>query len=189
MSDFKPLLDPQQALSSYLADMLDDELPEAADVSAAPEPVADSTVTTTAPVVIRPALPFQALLFEVNGFSLALPLMVLDGIEKWPDVTLSKMPGKPAHYLGLLSKPQQHTQVIDPAAIFSADAALNATPAYILLVDDKRWGIAVSSVKKVITVTETDIRWRDAGQRPWLLGTLVNGLTSVIALPKLIESF
>lgn len=189
MSDFKPLLDPQQALSSYLADMLADDLPEVADLSTAPEPVADSIVTATAPAVIRPALPFQALLFEVNGFSLALPLMVLDGIEKWPDVTLSKMPGKPAHYLGLLSKPQQHTQVIDPAAIFSADAALNATPAYILLVDDKRWGIAVSSVKKVITVTETDIRWRDAGQRPWLLGTLVNGLTSVIALPKLIESF
>lgn len=189
MSNSKPLLDPQKALSSYLSDLLT-ELPEVeSSILVASEPFVDMLVNTADSDEIRLSLPFQALLFEVNGFSLALPLMVLDGIEKWPDVTLSKMPGKPAHYLGLLSKPQQHTQVIDPSAIFSDNVAIATTPGYILLVDDKRWGIAVSSVKKVITVTENEMRWRDAGQRPWLLGTLLNGLTSVIALPKLIALF
>lgn len=92
MSDFKPLLNPRKALSNYLFNLLP-ELPEAeSSILVASEPVTDMPVNTADSDEIRISLPFQALLFEVNGFSLALPLMVLDGIEKWPDVTLSKMP-------------------------------------------------------------------------------------------------
>ena len=112
MSESKPLLDQQDALQQYLQDMLN----EAAFTA---KPIAEQPVDIS-PVIAepsQPATPFQALLFEVNGLSLALPLDQLDGIEKWPVAPLPKIADKPAHYLGLLSRPGLHTQVVDPSAV------------------------------------------------------------------------
>lgn len=184
MSEHKPLLDQQDALQHYLQDMLN----EAAFSDT--RPATEQPVITQVPLdnPAMPATPFQALLFEVRGLSLALPLDQLDGIEKWPATTLPKIADKPAHYLGLLSRPGLHTQVVDPGHILHADTADQQAPRYILLVANKRWGLAVSSVKKVLTINDGDCKWRQPGQRPWFAGTLLSGLTHVLDLPELLRA-
>lgn len=185
MSEQKPILDQQDALQQYLQDMLN-EAAFSADHSEAENIV----VTPDAPIITPPTVttPFQALLFEVQGLSLALPLDQLDGIEKWPATTLPKIADKPAHYLGLLSRPGLHTQVVDPAAVLQADHCEPQTPRYILLVDNKRWGLAVSSVKKILTIETDDCKWRQPGQRPWFAGTVLSGLTHIVDLPALLKA-
>lgn len=183
MSESKPLLDQQDALQQYLQDMLNESAFTA-------EPVSEQTVVA-APipaVPTQPATPFQALLFEVNGLSLALPLDQLDGIEKWPVAPLPKIADKPAHYLGLLSRPGLHTQVVDPSAVLQSEVNQSQPPRYILLVDNKRWGLAVTSVKKVLTIEAADCKWRQPGQRPWFAGTILSGLTHVLELPSLLKA-
>ena len=183
MSESKPLLDQQDALQQYLQDMLNE-------AAFNPEPVSEQTVVAEpAPAALsRPATPFQALLFEVNGLSLALPLDQLDGIEKWPVAPLPKIADKPAHYLGLLSRPGLHTQVVDPSAVLQSEVNQSQPPRYILLVDNKRWGLAVTSVKKVLTIEAADCKWRQPGQRPWFAGTILSGLTHVLELPSLLKA-
>jgi purine-binding chemotaxis protein CheW len=186
MSESKPLLDQQDALQQYLQDMLH----EAAFTETQAETVAPDKVIFRDEAVVpnHPATPFQALLFELHGMSLALPLDQLDGIEKWPTSALPKIADKPAHYLGLLSRPGLHTQVIDPGNVLQTDPDKTLPPRYILLVDDKRWGLAVSSVKKVLTIDGDDCKWRQAGQRPWFAGTVLSGLTHILDLSALLKA-
>lgn len=184
MSEQKPLLDQQDALQQYLQDMLNE--------AAYTEPrIEEQQVVTPQPVTniaALPATPFQALIFEVQGLSLALPLDQLDGIEKWPATPLPKIADKPSHYLGLLSRPGLHTQVVDPGIILQADTATSQAPRYILLVDNKRWGLAVTSVKKVLTIETDDCKWRQPGQRAWFAGTVLSGLTHIVNLPALLKA-
>ncbi len=183
MSESKPLLDQQDALQQYLQDMLNE-------ATFSVDPLTEKPVVampaTTPP--IQPATPFQALLFEVNGLSLALPLDQLDGIEKWPSAPLPRIADKPAHYLGLLSRPGLHTQVVDPSAVLQSEINKSQPPRYILLVDNKRWGLAVTSVKKVLTLGADDCKWRQPGQRPWFAGTILSGLTHMLDLPSLLKA-
>ncbi len=184
MSDQKPLLDQQDALQQYLQDMLN----EAAYTEPRIEEQQAVTPQTVTIIAAPPATPFQALIFEVQGLSLALPLDQLDGIEKWPAAPLPKIADKPAHYLGLLSRPGLHTQVVDPGTILQTDTTNPQEPRYILLVDNKRWGLAVSSVKKVLTIETDDCKWRQPGQRPWFAGTVLSGLTHIVDLPALLKA-
>ncbi len=185
MSEQKPLLDQQDALQQYLQDMLN-EAAFPADHSEA----SDIVMPPDAPILNqhRVKIPFQALLFEVNGLSLALPLDQLDGIEKWPATTLPRIADKSPHYLGLLSRPGLHTQIVDPAAVLQAVHYEPQTPRYILLVDNKRWGLAVSSVKKILTIETDDCKWRQPGQRPWFAGTILSGLTHIVDLSALLKA-
>lgn len=184
MSEHKPLLDQQDALQHYLQEMLNDAAFN--DISIAVEQPVITQQLSGKPA--SPATPFQALLFEIQGLSLALPLDQLDGIEKWPATVLPKIADKPAHYLGLLSRPGLHTQVVDPGKILHTDPPGTQTPRYILLVDNKRWGLAVSSVKKVLTIHDGDCKWRQPGQRPWFAGTVLSDLIHVLDLPELLRA-
>lgn len=205
MSEPKRLLDHQDALQQYLQDMLNESITTDELVETPPTPVQSPSLPTNvvahAPETIKAPQPeesapveqtisttFQALIFEVQGISLALPLEQLNGIEKWPETPLHKIADKPAHYIGLLSQPGLHTQVVDPSVVLQPESQDQRPARYILLVDDKRWGLAVTSVKKVMTITEEDCKWRQPGQRPWFAGTLLSGLTHVLDLPALLKA-
>ncbi|MDQ7072812.1 MAG: hypothetical protein Q9N32_03975 [Gammaproteobacteria bacterium] len=100
------LVNQEQALSVYLKDML--LLP--ADI----ESEQITTATTLNQVIEQTDAPipdkdwrsseFQALLFDVQGLKLAIPLHELSGILTWPEKALPKIPDKPSHYLGLYSQ-------------------------------------------------------------------------------------
>ena len=130
----------------------------------------------------------QALLFEVAGMQLALTLDELDGIENWPEEGLSQLPGQPDYIVGTLSRPKQHTQVIDLTTLITNKSSNSTDNRYILLVNNKQLGLAVSTIRHVVTLESENVRWRrEPGQRPWLAGMLMSPLSSIISLTELLK--
>lgn len=186
--------EPQQALTAYLQELLLDNEPTALPLMppALEEIPATETVETSLPIETtpRPVQDSQALLFDIAGLSLVLPLTELDGIENWPINGLTQLPGQPAHVLGMLSSPQQHTRVIDLTTLITSQSSNSEDCRYILLVNNKQLGLAVSAIHRVIRLDKENVRWRRETaktQRPWLAGMLMSPLSSIISLNELLK--
>lgn len=186
--------EPQQALTAYLQELLLDNEPTALPLTppALEEVPATETVETSPPIETtpRPVQDSQALLFDIAGLSLVLPLTELDGIENWPINGLTQLPGQPAHVLGMLSSPQQHTRVIDLTTLITSQSSNSEDCRYILLVNNKQLGLAVSAIHRVIRLDKENVRWRRETaktQRPWLAGMLMSPLSSIISLNELLK--
>lgn len=190
MSKPTRLKDPQQALSTYLQELLlDSELETPEHVAAEiPHSTALAIPETLSAIQNTPDHNSQALLFEVAGMQLALTLNELEGIENWPDEGLSQIPGYPSYVVGYLHKAKQHTQVIDLTTLISKKPINSEDNRYILLVNDKQLGLAVSAIHHVVKLDSGNVRWRrEPGQRPWLAGMLMSPLSSIISLPELLK--
>jgi len=190
MSKPTQIKDPKQALAAYLQELLLDSEPETLEQVAAE---IDQTLPVAEPesfagIENSPDKHMQALLFEVAGMQLALSLDELDGIENWPENGLSQIPGHPSYVVGTLSRPQQHTQVIDLTTLITNQSSNSDNNRYILLVDNKQLGLAVSAIRHVVKLDGDNVRWRrEPGQRPWLAGMLMSPLSSIISLPELLK--
>ena len=186
-----PIVDQQEALAVYLRDMFDEspsEITQTAPPIQETQLDADESAHETVAEDWR-SQPFQALLMDIHGLQLAIPLQQLCGIREWPDTELPRLPGKPDWYLGLLSADRLHTQVVDPGHIVlpAEMRQRSATPAYMVLIDDGRWAIACHAVSEVITLHPEDIKWRKiAGKRPWLAGTVLEKMCGILDIPALV---
>lgn len=187
--------EPQQALTAYLQELLLDNEPMALPLTtpALEERPAAKTVETSPPIETTspPMQDSQALLFDIAGLSLVLPLTELDGIENWPINGLTQLPGQPAHVLGLLSSPQHHTRVIDLTTLITSQPSNSEDCRYILLVNNKQLGLAVSAIHQVIILDKENVRWRRETaktQRPWLAGMVMSPLSSIISLDELLKT-
>lgn len=185
---------PQQALTAYLQELLLDNEPTALPLTPpALEEIPATETVETSPLIettSRPIQDSQALLFDIAGLSLVLPLTELDGIENWPINGLTQLPGQPAHVLSILSSPQQHTRVIDLTTLITSQSSNSEDCRYILLVNNKQLGLAVSAIHRVITLDKENVRWRRETaktQRPWLAGMLMSPLSSIISLNELLK--
>jgi len=183
----------EQALSAYLNDMLFEE----------PADPAFTKDTDLSQQIIKQTLsdsdkveknwrdsPFQTLLFEIQGLKLAIPLHELNGILTWPKKTMPKIAGKPDWYLGLYSQDHKHTQVIDTAHIILPNILQNSEnkPNFIILIADGKWGLACNKVNQVVTLSSEEIRWRkEAGKRPWLAGTVLDKMCSILNIDELVK--
>lgn len=190
MSKPTQIKEPKQALAAYLQELLLESEPETLEQVAAE---IDQTLPAAEPesfagIENSPDKHMQALLFEVAGMQLALSLDELDGIENWPEDGLSQIPGHPSYVVGTLSRPQQHTQVIDLTTLITNQSSNSDNNRYILLVDNKQLGLAVSAIRHVVKLEGDNVRWRrEPGQRPWLAGMLMSPLSSIISLPELLK--
>jgi purine-binding chemotaxis protein CheW len=193
MSKPTQIKEPKHALAAYLQELLlDDEL------ETLEQTATESIETVPAPPVVEPDITEtinnipdkigQALLFEVAGMQLALSLDELDGIENWPEEGLSQIPGNASYVVGTLSRPKQHTQVIDLTTLITNQSSNSEDNRYILLVNNKQLGLAVSAIKHVVKLDNENVRWRrEPGQRPWLAGMLMSPLSSIISLTELLK--
>jgi len=192
MSKPTQLKEPKQALTAYLQDLLLESEPEILQqiTTEVIEPVETDTAeeALVAEIHSSPAKDSQALLFEVAGLSLVLSLTELDGIENWPETGLTQLPGQPSYVVGMLSRSQQHTQVIDLTSLITSQSSNSEDSRYILLVNGKRLGLAVSAIHQMVTLNNENVRWRrEARQRPWLAGMLMSPLSSIISLNELLK--
>lgn len=190
MSKPTQIKEPKQALAAYLQELLLESEPEileqvASEIEQTPlvaEPEIFASIENT------PDKNTQALLFEVAGMQLALSLDELDGIENWPEDGLSQIPGHQSYVVGTLSRPKQHTQVIDLTTLITNQSSNSENNRYILLVDNKQLGLAVSAIRHVVKLEPDNVRWRrEPGQRPWLAGMLMSPLSSIISLTELLK--
>ena len=193
MSKPTQIKEPKQALSAYLQELLNDSAPETisqdiTEVPAIPAVSADKEPEILADIEQVTDKDAQVLLFEVAGMQLALKLDALDGIEIWPEQGLAQIPGHPDYVVGSLSRPQQHTLVLDLTTLITNQSSNSDNNRYILLVNNKRLGLAVSAIRHVVKLESDNVRWRrEPGQRPWLAGMLMSPLSSIISLDELLK--
>lgn len=138
--------------------------------------------------------PFEALLFDVGGLMLAVPLVSLGTIHPL-ETEITPLFGQPDWFLGILPTQTGNLKVLDTARWVMPEryqTELKDGLRFVISVEGYDWGMAVHGVSKSIRLTPDQIKWRSqAGKRPWLAGTVIEhmcALLDVSALATLIVS-
>lgn len=135
---------------------------------------------------------FEALLFDVGGLKLAVPLVSLGTIYPL-DTEITPLFGQPDWFLGIMPTQAGNLKVLDTARWvmperYSDD--LKEKLSFVISVEGCDWGMAVHGVHQSIRLQPEQIKWRSQqGKRPWLAGTVIDhmcALLDVSALASLI---
>ncbi|ELR65089.1 CheW domain protein [Photobacterium marinum] len=133
---------------------------------------------------------FQALFFEVNEVTFAVPLTELGGIHQLGEV--NHLLGRPPWYLGLMTNREHQLDVVDtarwvmPEKLSSDEHQENYR--YIVMLGESKWGLACDKLHGTETLTEQSVRWREkAGKRPWLAGMVKDKMCALIHVNELIS--
>lgn len=164
------------------------ESPPAA-VAAVPAPEPESAIATEA---WREG-EFEALLFDVGGLTLAVPLVALGSIYPL-DSEITPLFGQPDWFMGILATPAGNLKVLDTARWVMPERyqqELQDSLQFVISVDGYDWGMAVHDVSQSIRLRPDQVKWRSQqGKRPWLAGTVIDhmcALLDVAALARLIS--
>lgn len=141
------------------------------------------------------AEPFECLLFDVAGLTLAVPLVCLGSIYPLAGQELTPLFGQPEWFLGILPSHGGNLKVLDTARWVMPDRYrddFRQGLQYVISVQGYEWGLAVHHVSRSLRLEPSEIKWRtQRGQRPWLAGTVIEhmcALLDVAALAELIAS-
>ncbi|OYQ04254.1 chemotaxis protein CheW [Pseudomonas mandelii] len=141
------------------------------------------------------AEPFECLLFDVAGLTLAVPLVCLGSIYSLEGQELTPLFGQPEWFLGILPSQAGNLKVLDTARWVMPDRYrddFRQGLQYVISVQGYEWGLAVHQVSRSLRLDPNEIKWRShRGQRPWLAGTVIEhmcALLDVSALAELIAS-
>jgi purine-binding chemotaxis protein CheW len=176
--------------------------PVAAPVSAAPPPKADVVRTPAPPPppaqLGRPAWgeePFECLLFDVAGLTLAVPLVCLGTVHSLQGLELTPIFGQPDWFLGMMSTHSGNLKVLDTARWVMPERyreEFRDHLKFVITIQGYDWGLAVHKVDRSIHLQPDQVKWRSQRtQRPWLAGTVIDhmcALLDVAALAELIRS-
>lgn len=139
--------------------------------------------------------PFECLLFDVAGLTLAVPLVCLGSIFPLAGQELTPLFGQPDWFLGILPCQAGNLKVLDTARWVMPDRYrddFRQGLQYVISVEGYEWGLAVHQVSRSIRLDPNEIKWRSQRTlRPWLAGTVIEhmcALLDVAALAELIAS-
>jgi purine-binding chemotaxis protein CheW len=139
--------------------------------------------------------PFECLLFDVAGLTLAVPLVCLGSIFPLEGQELTPLFGQPDWFLGILPCQAGNLKVLDTARWVMPDRYrddFRQGLQYVISVEGYEWGLAVHQVSRSIRLDPSEIKWRTQRTlRPWLAGTVIEhmcALLDVAALAELIAS-
>jgi purine-binding chemotaxis protein CheW len=178
-----PVADPiPSAKSALVAPVVDVHLPSA------------SVQPLLAAVDGRPswaAEPFECLLFDVAGLTLAVPLVCLGSIYALAGQTLTPLFGQPDWFLGILPSSSGNLKVLDTARWVMPDRYrddFRQGLQYVISVQGYEWGLAVHQVSRSLRLDPSEIKWRSQrGQRPWLAGTVIEHMCALLDVAELAE--
>ncbi len=132
---------------------------------------------------------FEALLFDVAGLSLAVPLVTLGQIVAF-DEKLTVLHGQSAWFMGILPTAIGDIRTVN-TALFVMPERYNETfletAKYVVTINNMPWGLAVDSVNQPITLDPDDVKWRAtvSTRRPWLAGTVKSHMATLIDIPEM----
>jgi purine-binding chemotaxis protein CheW len=172
---------------------------EHAPVNGVVEPVADVHMPAQRPPVPptsdeRPQWaeePFECLLFDVAGLTLAVPLVCLGSIYPLAGHDLTPLFGQPDWFLGILPSQAGNLKVLDTARWIMPDRYrddFRQGLQYVISVQGYEWGLAVHQVSRSLRLDPNEIKWRShRGQRPWLAGTVIEHMCALLDVSELAE--
>jgi purine-binding chemotaxis protein CheW len=137
------------------------------------------------------AEPFECLLFDVAGLTLAVPLVCLGSIYPLAGHELTPLFGQPEWFLGILPSQAGNLKVLDTACWVMPDRYRDDFKQglqYVISVQGYEWGLAVHQVSRSLRLDPNEIKWRShRGQRPWLAGTVIEHMCALLDVASLAE--
>ena len=137
------------------------------------------------------AEPFECLLFDVAGLTLAVPLVCLGSIYPLAGHELTSLFGQPDWFLGILQSQAGNLKVLDTARWVMPDRYredFKQGLQYVISVQGYEWGLAVHQVSRSLRLDPNEIKWRShRGQRPWLAGTVIEHMCALLDVSELAE--
>ncbi|PLP93232.1 chemotaxis protein CheW [Pseudomonas sp. FFUP_PS_473] len=137
------------------------------------------------------AEPFECLLFDVAGLTLAVPLVCLGSIYSLAGQELTPLFGQPDWFLGILPSQAGNLKVLDTARWVMPDRYrddFRQGLQYVISVQGYEWGLAVHQVSRSLRLDPGEIKWRSQrGQRPWLAGTVIEHMCALLDVAELAE--
>ncbi|WCM52956.1 chemotaxis protein CheW [Pseudomonas sp. WJP1] len=137
------------------------------------------------------AEPFECLLFDVAGLTLAVPLVCLGSIYPLAGHELTSLFGQPEWFLGILPSQAGNLKVLDTARWVMPDRYredFKQGLQYVISVQGYDWGLAVHQVSRSLRLDPNEIKWRShRGQRPWLAGTVIEHMCALLDVCELAE--
>ena len=214
----EPVVEPQILLDEFQLAVLEEQARDARVVIApAAAPVVEALIAPVvlAPVVAQPVVevhlppsitpppvagdgrpawaaePFECLLFDVAGLTLAVPLVCLGSIYSLEGQELTPLFGQPEWFLGILPSQAGNLKVLDTARWVMPDRYrddLRQGLQYVISVQGYEWGLAVHQVSRSLRLDPNEIKWRShRGQRPWLAGTVIEHMCALLDVAELAE--
>ena len=186
VSTIAPLL---QALVPPIAPMLQALVPPIVEVHLPPSNTPPPVETDGRPAWA--AEPFECLLFDVAGLTLAVPLVCLGSIYSLAGQELTPLFGQPEWFLGILPSQAGNLKVLDTARWVMPDRYrddFRQGLQYVISVQGYEWGLAVHQVSRSLRLDPNEIKWRShRGQRPWLAGTVIEHMCALLDVSELAE--
>ncbi|MDR0279032.1 MAG: chemotaxis protein CheW [Paucimonas sp.] len=137
------------------------------------------------------AEPFECLLFDVAGLTLAVPLVCLGSIYSLAGHELTPLFGQPEWFLGILPSQAGNLKVLDTARWVMPERYrddFREGLQYVISVQGYEWGLAVHQVSRSLRLDPNEIKWRSQrGQRPWLAGTVIEHMCALLDVAELAE--
>ena len=144
--------------------------------------------------VIKPVIPtepFQVLLFEVAGITLAVPLIELGGIHQIE--TVNPLFGKPAWFKGVLLHREEKYNVVDTSKWIMSEKSSEKLAGstqypYLIVLGDSGWGLGCESLIATETLLPDEVKWRNVEvSRPWLSGMIKKKMCALLNIQQLIS--
>lgn len=209
----EPAVEPVSTLDEFQQAVMQEQARDA-QVAEAPV-VVPITPAVVAPVVVEPVVevhlppsitlppvtgdgrpawaaePFECLLFDVAGLTLAVPLVCLGSIYSLEGQELTPLFGQPEWFLGILPSQAGNLKVLDTARWVMPDRYrddFRQGLQYVISVQGYEWGLAVHQVSRSLRLDPNEIKWRShRGQRPWLAGTVIEHMCALLDVAELAE--
>ena len=131
---------------------------------------------------------FDALLFDVGGLTLAVPLITLGQIFPLGE-ELTPIFGQSKWMMGILPTTSGRLKIVNTALFVMPekyDERFVDTAKYVVSIDGLSWALAVDRVNQPISLDPADIRWRgERSKRSWLAGTVKTHMCALIDVPRM----
>ncbi|MBK3476173.1 CheW domain-containing protein [Pseudomonas sp. MF6751] len=209
----EPAVEPESPLGEFQQAVMEEQARDAQVVEApvvvpsAPAVVAPPVVEPLVDVHLPPSItpppvtgdgrpswaaePFECLLFDVAGLTLAVPLVCLGSIYSLEGQELTPLFGQPEWFLGILPSQAGNLKVLDTARWVMPDRYrddFRQGLQYVISVQGYEWGLAVHQVSRSLRLDPNEIKWRShRGQRPWLAGTVIEHMCALLDVAELAE--
>ena len=209
----EPAVEPDTTLDDFQQAVMEEQARDAQAVEA--PVVVPITPAVVAPMVVEPVVdvhlppsitpppvtgdgrpawaaePFECLLFDVAGLTLAVPLVCLGSIYSLEGQELTPLFGQPEWFLGILPSQAGNLKVLDTARWVMPDRYrddFRQGLQYVISVQGYEWGLAVHQVSRSLRLDPNEIKWRShRGQRPWLAGTVIEHMCALLDVAELAE--
>ena len=129
--------------------------------------------------------PMQCLMFGVAGVDFSMPLIDMGSVIPGQQ-TLTRLPGGPAWFLGLLKHRERNIRVVDSASLLRLERQHPVDGQHILVFGESNWAMTCDQLGQVVRLAEDDIQWKPATGKSLSLGTIRSSLALLLDPVKLV---